>query len=69
MDIYQLLDSYRIRAGLTNKQVSQALGHNSESYWRAKIKRHYNFNLDELKQLTKLFNLTDEEILNLFKGK
>lgn len=67
MDIYKMLDYYRQRAGLTNQQVSNALGHEHESYYRVKMYRQSKFDLHELQQLIYLFNLSDEELIKMFK--
>lgn len=67
MSIYDLIECHRKKAGLTNEEVSKALGHNSEAYFRMKMSRNSKFDLDELKKLIAILSLTDEEILNLFK--
>lgn len=65
--LFQMLEIYRTRAGLTNEQVSRALSHNYESYYRQKIAGNSKLSTDDLVKLIHLYNLTDREIIDLFK--
>lgn len=67
MDIYEKLDFYRKRAGLTNQQMANKLGYAYDSGYRMAICRKSHISLNTLKKMIDILSLSDEEILDLFK--
>lgn len=67
MDIYEKLEFYRRRAGLTNEQIAEKLGYASNSGYRMAIIRKSHISLNTFKKMIDVLALTDDEILDLFK--
>lgn len=67
MDIYDKIEAYRKRENITNKEMANKLGYNNESSYRMAIYRKSRLDLNIFKEMINILNLSDEEILNLFK--
>lgn len=59
------LEALRKSNGLTNKEVSKALGKDYESYYRFKVKGRIKFNTQDLLSLIELYNLKQNDIMKL----
>lgn len=67
MDIYDKIEAYRKRENITNKEMANKLGYNNESSYRMAIYRKSRLDLNIFKEMINILNLSDEEILSLFK--
>ena len=67
MTIYEKLEHYRHREGITNQQMADKLGYSKESSYRMAMTRNSRVDLNKLQQMVHILNLSDEEILDLFK--
>lgn len=67
MDIYDKIEAYRKRENITNKEMANKLGYNNESSYRMAICRKSRLDLNIFKEMISILNLSDEEILSLFK--
>lgn len=67
MDIYDKIEAYRKRENITNKEMANKLGYNNESSYRMAICRKSRVSLNTLKEIISVLNLSDDDILDLFK--
>lgn len=67
MDIYDKIEAYRKRENITNKEMANKLGYNNESSYRMAIYRKSRVSLNTLKEIISVLNLSDDDILDLFK--